>query len=58
MRTYILSMFDKRTKKSTQFRCQAPTFDEAVTMAQKALAGIPGLPLGNAKEAGDVSVNA
>ncbi|WP_171011880.1 hypothetical protein [Pseudomonas sp. 2FE] len=47
MRTYILSMCDLRTKKQTTYRCQANTFSEAVTKAQKAISGFPGLSSGN-----------
>lgn len=40
MRTYILAMFNKQTKKYTRFQCQASSFNEAVEKAQAHLNGL------------------
>ena len=58
MRTYILALCDLRTKKLTRFRCQAKTFNEAVTLAQKAINGFPNLPGDRAAEVLHGTVNA
>ena len=41
MRTYILAMFNKQTKKYTRYQCQASSFKEAVAKAQADLNGFP-----------------
>jgi phosphopantetheinyl transferase (holo-ACP synthase) len=57
MRTYILAMFNKQTKKYTRYQCQAFTFKEAVAKAQEALNGFPGL-VDNGKGVGNASLHA
>lgn len=57
MRTYILAMFNKQTKKYTRYQCQAFTFKEAVAKAQQALDGFPGL-VDNGKRVGNASLHA
>lgn len=39
MRTFVLSMSNRITKKQTTFRCEANSYNEAVEKAQKALGG-------------------
>ncbi len=57
MRTYILSMCDMRTKKYTRYQCQASSFKEAISKAQEALNGFPGL-VDNGKGVGNASLHA
>lgn len=44
MRTYILAMFNKQTKKYTRYQCQASSFNEAVEKAQADLIRVLDFP--------------
>ncbi|SIR00327.1 hypothetical protein [Aquipseudomonas alcaligenes] len=44
MRTYILAMFNKKTKQYTRYQCQASSFREAVAKAQADLNGLQDFP--------------
>lgn len=44
MRTYILAMFNKQTKKYIRYQCQASSFNEAVEKAQADLNGLLDFP--------------
>jgi hypothetical protein len=58
MRTYILAMWDMRTKRYTRFQCQANSFNEAVEKAQKSLnGGFPGFAMGTANGGRHASFN-
>jgi len=57
MRTYILAMFNKQTKKYTRYQCQASSFKEAVVKAQADLNGLPDFA-GNGREVSHAPIHA
>jgi len=58
MRTYVLSMGYRRTSKRVCYYCQANSFSEAISKAQKAIPGFPNLPGDQAAEVRNGTVNA